>query len=89
MFLIQRAQNKESKAVQIKLNELVAAIPGASNRLMDVESLSEDEINVLRRHYAEIARLAAKSGNLLESHSIEEAKLRHEAKQGKKGKAAA
>jgi low affinity Fe/Cu permease len=39
VFLIQRAQNKESKAVQLKLNEIVAAIQGASNRLIDVESL--------------------------------------------------
>jgi low affinity Fe/Cu permease len=87
VFLIQRAQNKESKAVQIKLNEIVAAMQGASNRLIDVESLSEQDIEILRRHYAEIARLAAKTGNLLESHSIDEAKLRHEAKLGKKGKA--
>src|ERR1700716_4569545 len=50
VFLIQRAQNKESKAVQMKLNEIVAAIQGASNRLIDVESLSEEDIDVLRKH---------------------------------------
>src|ERR1043165_3486697 len=55
VFLIQRAQNKESKAVQLKLNEIVAAIQGASNRLIDVESLSEDEIEVLRKHYSEMS----------------------------------
>jgi low affinity Fe/Cu permease len=80
VFLIQRAQNKESKAVQLKLNEIVAAIQGASNRLIDVESLSEDEIEVLRKHYAEMSRLAEEGGTLLESHSIDEARVRSEAK---------
>src|SRR5262249_47180442 len=80
VFLIQRAQNKEPKAVQLKLNEIVAAIHGASNRLIDVESLSEDEIEVLRRHYAEMSRLAEESGSVLESHSIDEARARSEAK---------
>jgi len=80
VFLIQRAQNKESKAVQLKLNEIVAAIQGASNRLIDVESLSEEEIDVLRNHYAEMSRLAEEGGTLLESHSIDEARARSEAK---------
>ena len=80
VFLIQRAQNKESKAVQLKLNEIVAAIQGASNRLIDVESLSEEEIGTLRRHYAEIAKLAARRGGILESHSIDEARARDEEK---------
>ena len=82
VFLIQRSQNKESKAVQLKLNEIVAAIQGASNRLIDVESLSEAEIEVLHKHYAEIVRLAEKQGSVLESHSIEEARERHVAKHG-------
>jgi low affinity Fe/Cu permease len=81
VFLIQRAQNKESKAVQLKLNEIVAAIEGASNRLIDVENLSEEEIKVLSRHYAEISRMAAKRGRLGESHSIDEARGRDKAKE--------
>jgi low affinity Fe/Cu permease len=80
VFLIQRAQNKESRVVQLKLNEIVAAIEGASNRLIDVESLSEEEIKVLGRHYAEISQLAAKRGRLLESHSIDEARARDKSK---------
>jgi low affinity Fe/Cu permease len=80
VFLIQRAQNKESKAVQLKLNEIVAAIQGASNRLIDVESLSEEEIEVLHGHYAEMSRLAEEDASLLESHSIDEARQRSEAK---------
>ena len=76
VFLIQRAQNKESKAVQLKLNEIVAALEGASNRLIDVEDLSERDIETLRRHYRELARLAAKASDLGASHSIEEARER-------------
>lgn len=44
VFLIQRSQNKESLALQLKLNELIAAVEGASNRLIDVEDLNEDEL---------------------------------------------
>src|SRR5215510_15288677 len=51
VFLIQRAQNKDAKAVALKLNEIVAAIEGASNRLIDIEDLSEKELDVLHRHY--------------------------------------
>ena len=86
VFLIQRAQNKESKAIQLKLNEIVAAIQGASNHLIDVEDLSEKEIETLRKHYGELARLAAKTSNVLESHSIEEARDRSESKTRERGK---
>jgi low affinity Fe/Cu permease len=86
VFLIQRAQNKEGKALQLKLNEIVAAIQGASNRLIDVESLSEDEIRTLKRHYAEIAKLAARRGGILESHSIDEARARDQEKHGTRTK---
>src|SRR4030095_9067386 len=50
VFLIQRAQNKDALAIQLKLNELVAAIEGASNRMIDVEALSEKELHVLHEH---------------------------------------
>jgi low affinity Fe/Cu permease len=80
VFLIQRAQNKESRAVQLKLNEIVAAIAGASNRLIDVEKLSERELRTLHEHYCALAELAAKEGDLLRSHSVEEATERHKRK---------
>src|SRR5262245_1585262 len=51
VFLLQRSQNKESMAVQLKLNEIVAAVVGASNRLIDIEDLSEQELKILHRHY--------------------------------------
>jgi low affinity Fe/Cu permease len=84
VFLIQRSQNKDSLAIHLKLNEIVAAIQGASNRLVDVESLSEKELDTLHRHYAELEKLARSAGNITESHSIEEARERHSAKRGTK-----
>ena len=86
VFLIQRAQNKESRVVQLKLSEIVAALDGASNRLIDVESLSEQELETLHRHYEELAKLAAQEGDLHVSHSIDEAERRHAAKSGKRKK---
>src|ERR1700752_1801438 len=57
VFLIQRAQNKDSLAIQLKLNELVAAIEGASNHLINVEDLSEEDVRVLHQHYQTLAEL--------------------------------
>jgi low affinity Fe/Cu permease len=82
VFLIQRSQNKESLAVQLKLNELVAAMQGASNRLIDVEDLTEAELLTLRKHYATLVAMSRKDGNLTSSHSIEEAQARHSRKLG-------
>jgi low affinity Fe/Cu permease len=87
VFLIQRAQNKDSLAVHLKLNALVAAMQGASNRLISVEDLSEEEVRVLRDHYRELVKLAKRDDNLTESHSIEDAGSRHESKRhGKRAK---
>jgi low affinity Fe/Cu permease len=80
VFLIQRAQNKESLAVQLKLNELVAAMSGASNRLIDVEDLTEEELKALHRFYSRLAAMARKDANLTQSHSIEEAQVWHKRK---------
>jgi low affinity Fe/Cu permease len=80
VFLIQRSQNKDSLAIHLKLNEVVAALDGASNRLIEVESLSEDELNVLRRHYHKLVTMAAHDLTLTESHSVEEAGERHRRK---------
>ena len=73
VFLIQRTQNKDSIAVQLKLNELVAAMEGASHRLINVEDLSEEELEVLHAYYCRLAKLAKDNGELRASHSIEEA----------------
>jgi low affinity Fe/Cu permease len=80
VFLIQRTQNKDSLAIQLKLNELVAAMEGASNRLIDVEELSEDELVALHKYYTRLVVMARKDERLTVSHSIEEADERHKAK---------
>ena len=77
VFLIQRSQNKESLAVQLKLNELIAAMEGASNRLIDVEDLHEDELVALHAFYGKLVSMARKDGKVTSSHSIEEAQERH------------
>ena len=80
VFLIQRSQNKESMAVQLKLNEIVAALQGASNQLIDVEDLTEEELRALHRHYAKLVAMARNDSSLTQSHSVEEAQVRHRAK---------
>jgi low affinity Fe/Cu permease len=77
VFLIQRAQNKEGRVIQLKLNEIVAALEGSSNRLIDVEDLTEDEIEILHQHYRRLAAMAKRDLDLGKSHSIEEAEARH------------
>lgn len=79
VFLIQRAQNKSELAVQLKLNELVAAIDAASNRLISIEDLSDEELDVLHAHYRRLAEMA-KERPLAHTHSIEEAGQRHHRK---------
>lgn len=80
VFLIQRTQNKDGLALQLKLNELVAAMHGASNRLIEVEDLSEEELHVLRTHYRKLVEMARDDADIAASHSVEEAESRHAAK---------
>jgi low affinity Fe/Cu permease len=80
VFLIQRTQNKDGLAIQLKLNELVASMHGSSNRLIEVEDLSEEELHVLREHYRRLVEMAREDLDIAASHSIEEAESRHAAK---------
>ncbi|MDT4966010.1 MAG: hypothetical protein QOJ64_747 [Acidobacteriota bacterium] len=84
VFLIQRSQNKDALAIHLKLNEIVAALEGASNNLIDVEDLTEDEVKLLHKHYQKLVTLAKHDAKLTTSHSIEEAQSRHDRKEGKK-----
>jgi low affinity Fe/Cu permease len=86
VFLIQRAQNKDALAIHLKLNEIVAAMEGASNRLIDVEDLSEAEIIALRQYYRRLIELARTDDNLTATHSVEEAASRHGTKYKLKAK---
>src|SRR5215212_9939689 len=84
VFLIQRAQNKDALAIHLKLNEIVAAMEGASNRLIDVEDLTEPEIDALRAYYKRLIDLAREDDVLTATHSSEEAATRHGTKYKKK-----
>ena len=84
VFLIQRAQNNDSAAIHLKLNELVAALPGASNRLISAEGLSEDEVRTLRRHFKKLVELAQKDEDFNCAHSVEEAEAEHARKRAAK-----
>lgn len=80
VFVIQKSQNKESKSVQLKLNELIAANKAASNRLIVAEDLTEEELDVLHKYYCKLAEETKKRINMMESHSVEEAIDRTEEK---------
>ncbi|HLA56268.1 MAG TPA: low affinity iron permease family protein [Flavobacterium sp.] len=88
VFLIQKAQNKDSLAIQLKLNELVASHEFASNRLVDVEDITEDEMKILHKYYVKLSALSKKEDSLRYSHSIDEAEAKHleKSKRAIKGK---
>lgn len=73
VFLIQKAQNKDSKAIQIKLNELIAANKYASNRIVDIEDLTEEELDQIHKYYEKLADEADEDADLHQSHSIDAA----------------
>lgn len=77
VFVIQQSQNKDTTAIQLKLNELLAATKSASNRLVDIEDLTEDEIQKIKKFYVELAKLAEKDSELYTTHSLDEAKSNH------------
>jgi low affinity Fe/Cu permease len=80
VFIIQQSQNKDTMAVQLKLNELIACNKRASNRLIDIEDLTEEELIVLKKFYIKLADLAEKERDLFSSHSIDEADTFHDQK---------
>ena len=80
VFVIQQSQNKDTIALQIKLNELIASSQTASNRLIDVEDLTPQELETLKKFYIQLAKLAAKETDIKATHSIEEAAEIHKRK---------
>jgi low affinity Fe/Cu permease len=80
VFIIQQSQNKDSMAIQLKLNELIASNERASNRLIVVEDLTQDELEVLKKFYIKLSELAKKESDLHSSHSVDEADDLHEEK---------
>lgn len=58
VFVIQNTQNRDTEAMQVKLDELIRATQGAHNALLDLEELEEDEIDIFREQYEVLAREA-------------------------------
>lgn len=82
VFIIQQTQNKDTMAMQLKLNELIASSKNASNRLIDIEDLTEEELIVIKNFYIKLSSLAEKEKgmNIKKTHSIEEASNIHKFK---------
>lgn len=80
VFVIQQSQNKDTMALHLKLNELIASSEKASNHLIDIEDLTEDELAVLKKFYIKLSVLADKENDLHTSHSLDEAESIHKEK---------
>ncbi len=80
VFVIQQSQNKDTVAIHLKLNELLGATSTASNRLISVEDLTEDDLKVLKKFYIKLAALSKSEGDIHATHSIDAAEDNHEAK---------
>jgi len=61
VFLIQATQNRDTEAIQIKLDEIIRALSGASNTLLDLEELEEDELVKMRSGYLDLAERARRA----------------------------
>ena len=72
VFLIQQSQNKDSVALHLKLNELLASDRNASNRLVGIESLDEQDLRDVAEFYVRLAARAKELGSTKEAHSIDE-----------------
>ena len=81
VFLIQKSQNKDSLATQIKLNELITTHTEASNRLLNVEDLSEQELRALHKFFGKLADKAKEDNTLTDTHSMAIAEELHQKKQ--------
>jgi low affinity Fe/Cu permease len=82
VFIIQQTQNKDTMALQLKLNELISAAKPASNRLINIEDLTEEELEVLKKFYINLSELAQKDKetDIKKTHSLEGAANLHNLK---------
>ena len=73
IFVIQQSQNKDTLAVHLKLNELIAASEFTSNRLIDSEELTEEELQVIKKYYKKLSYITKNEDSIFTSHSVDEA----------------
>ena len=83
VFVIQHSQNKDTVALHLKLNELIAASKTASNRLIDAEDLTDEELDIIKKFYIQLSKLSQKEKNIFATHSLDEAKRIHVEKRKK------
>jgi low affinity Fe/Cu permease len=84
VFIIQQSQNKDTVAIHLKLNELIASHERASNRLVDIEDLTDEELQKIKAFYVTISELAEEENEVNNTHSLSEAKNLHKLKQERK-----
>jgi low affinity Fe/Cu permease len=77
VFVIQQSQNKDTIAIQLKLNELIASSRFASNRLIDVEDLSDKELEHIKAFYVKMSQRAKSASDIHETHSLDQAAQKH------------
>ncbi|HZE56429.1 MAG TPA: low affinity iron permease family protein [Chthoniobacterales bacterium] len=68
VFLIQNTQNRDAKAVHLKLDEIIRAIKGARNELVDLEELSDEDLKKLEQQFQRIRQKAEQDGNHTTKH---------------------
>jgi low affinity Fe/Cu permease len=81
IFVIQQSQNKDTTAIHLKLNELIAANELTSNRLVASEDLTDEELDVIKRYYQKISEVSKRKQTLFTTHSLDEAKQNTEEKE--------
>lgn len=72
VFVIQQSQNKDTMALHLKLNELLAATKGASNRLIDIEDITEEELLTIKKYYITLSDIAEREKDIHKTHTIDE-----------------
>jgi len=80
VFIIQQSQNKDTVAIHLKLNELIACNEKASNNLVDVEDLTDQELVILKRFYIKLAQTAKDDNEMYTTHSLDEAEKNQQEK---------
>ncbi|KYP13183.1 low affinity iron permease family protein [Flavihumibacter sp. CACIAM 22H1] len=81
VFIIQHSQNKDTLAIQMKLNELLATQKNASNTLINIEDLTEEDLEKIKAHYNKLAELSKNKAAITETHGPDEASSRHKEKE--------
>lgn len=84
VFIIQQSQNKDTVAIHLKLNELIACNERASNQLIDIEDLTEEELDKIKKFYIKLSDLAESEHDVNTTHSLSEAENVHQFKKSRK-----